>query len=56
MANAASKIPTILYYDQLGHAMAVGAEALRERIEKEAFDGDWVKAEWYAFIPSGWHH
>lgn len=52
-ANAASKIPTILYYDQLGNVMAVGAEAMREGIENEALDGDWVKAEWYVLISLG---
>ncbi|KAF9528181.1 hypothetical protein CPB83DRAFT_767302 [Crepidotus variabilis] len=43
----ASKIPTIIYYDQAGKVRAVGAEAVREGIEEEAADQDWVKAEWF---------
>jgi len=46
-----SKIPTIIYYDQQGNVRAVGAEAVCEGIEEEAEDGNWVKAEWYAFRP-----
>jgi hypothetical protein len=47
-----SKIPTIIYYDQQGKVCAVGAEAVREGIEEEAEDGNWVKAEWYGSRPS----
>lgn len=47
-----SKIPSIIYYDQQGKVRAVGAEAVREGIEEEAEDGNWVKAEWYALSTS----
>lgn len=44
--STGSKIPSVLYYDQEGNVIAVGAEALREGIEFEALENDWVKAEW----------
>uniref|UniRef100_A0A8H7Y427 Uncharacterized protein n=1 Tax=Psilocybe cubensis TaxID=181762 RepID=A0A8H7Y427_PSICU len=47
LISGASKIPTIIYYDQQGKVRAVGAEATREGIFEEAEDGDWVKAEWF---------
>ena len=43
----ASKIPTIIYYDQEGEVRAVGAEAVREGVFEEAEENGWVKAEWY---------
>ncbi|KDR69814.1 hypothetical protein GALMADRAFT_255630 [Galerina marginata CBS 339.88] len=45
--SGASKIPTIIYYDQQGKVRAVGAEATREGIYEAAEDGNWVKAEWF---------
>jgi hypothetical protein len=44
--SGASKIPTIIYYDQAGQVRAVGAEAMREGIYETAEDENWVKAEW----------
>lgn len=46
LVSGASKIPTILYYDQSGKVRAVGAEAAREGILETAEDEHWVKAEW----------
>lgn len=45
--SGASKIPTIIYYDRGGNAVAVGAEALREGIYEMAEEEGWVKAEWF---------
>ena len=45
--TGASKIPTIIYYDQTGNVRAVGAEAVREGIYDLAEEENWVKAEWY---------
>jgi hypothetical protein len=45
-----SKVPTIIYYDQAGKVRAVGAEAMRDGIDKIAEDENWVKAEWYGWI------
>ncbi|KAF9552654.1 hypothetical protein CPC08DRAFT_265608 [Agrocybe pediades] len=42
-----SKIPTIIYYDRQGAVRAVGAEAMRDGIEEQAEDEEWVKAEWF---------
>ncbi|PPQ96389.1 hypothetical protein CVT26_004991 [Gymnopilus dilepis] len=42
-----SKIPTVIYYDKQGNVRAVGAEAMREGIEDEAEEAEWVKAEWF---------
>ena len=44
--SGASKIPTVIYYDQDGKVRAVGAEAMKEGIYEVAEDEDWVKAEW----------
>ena len=44
--SGASKIPTIIYYDQAGKVRAIGAEAIREGIYEIADDKNWVKAEW----------
>ena len=44
--STGSKIPSVLYYDQEGNVIAAGAEALREGIDFEATEHDWVKAEW----------
>lgn len=41
-----AKIPTILYYDELGNVRAAGAEALSDNIQHEAEENDWIKAEW----------
>ncbi|KAF9523663.1 hypothetical protein CPB83DRAFT_862441 [Crepidotus variabilis] len=45
--SGASKIPTIIYYDQQGKVRAVGAEATRDGIFEAALEGDWYKAEWF---------
>jgi hypothetical protein len=44
--SGASKIPTVIYYDQSGKVRAVGAEAMKEGIYEVAEDEKWVKAEW----------
>ncbi|KAF8168571.1 hypothetical protein BJ912DRAFT_862749 [Pholiota molesta] len=44
--NGASKIPTIVYYDQSGKIRAVGAEAASEVIYVQAEEEKWVKVEW----------
>ena len=46
-----SKILMIIYYDQHGEVSAVGAEALREGLQKTAEDQDWMKAEWFLHSP-----
>ncbi|TFK21935.1 hypothetical protein FA15DRAFT_597024 [Coprinopsis marcescibilis] len=45
--SGASKIPTIIYYDQEGKVRAVGAESLREGITDQAEEEGWVKSEWF---------
>ncbi|EAU91818.1 hypothetical protein CC1G_04585 [Coprinopsis cinerea okayama7 len=45
--SGASKIPTIIYYDQEGQIRAVGAEALRENTQERAEEEGWFKAEWF---------
>jgi hypothetical protein len=44
--SGASKIPTVIYYDQSGKVRAVGAEAMKDGICEVAEDENWVKAEW----------
>jgi hypothetical protein len=44
--GGASKIPTIIYYDQEGKVRAIGAEATNEGFEQIAEDEGWTKAEW----------
>jgi hypothetical protein len=46
LISGASKIPTIIYYDQGGKVRAVGAEAIKDGILVAAEDGQWSKAEW----------
>ena len=46
LISGASKIPTIIYYDQAGQVRAVGAEATKEGILEAAEDEQWFKAEW----------
>ena len=48
--SGASKIPTIIYYDQMGKVRAAGAEAVRHETFEAADDGNWVKAEWYGSL------
>lgn len=55
LISGASKIPTIIYYDQEGEVRAVGAEAIYEDVFEAAEDGDWVKAEWSVFHVSIQH-
>ncbi|TFK18829.1 hypothetical protein FA15DRAFT_241935 [Coprinopsis marcescibilis] len=45
--SGASKIPTVMYYDQRGIVRAAGAETLRDGIEEMAEDEGWDKAEWF---------
>ena len=52
MISGASKIPTIIYYDQEGKVRAVGAEATKDGIFEAAEDGQWVKAEWSVHFQS----
>ena len=44
--SGASKIPTVIYYDQSGKVRAVGAEAMEESVYVSAEEESWVKAEW----------
>ena len=44
--SGASKIPTVIYYDQSGKVRAVGAEATKESIYAVAEDENWAKVEW----------
>ena len=44
--SGASKIPTVIYYDQSGKVRAVGAEAMKESVFVVAEEENWVKAEW----------
>jgi len=45
-STGASKVPTIIYYDQNGNVRAIGAEATNNGIAEAAEDGNWIKAEW----------
>ena len=49
----ASKVPSVIYYDNQGRLKAIGAEAVKDGIHLTAIEDDWYKAEWYAFP---WHH
>ena len=42
-------MPSIIYYDKEGRVSAIGAEAIKDGIHEAAIEGDWYKAEWYAF-------
>ncbi|KAJ7157435.1 hypothetical protein C8R46DRAFT_909720 [Mycena filopes] len=42
-----SKLPSIIYYNHLGKAMAHGAEALQESVLEQAETEGWEKAEWF---------
>jgi len=50
MISGASKIPTIIYYDQDGEIQAVGAEATEDGIYETAIDQGWKKAEWCVLL------
>ena len=43
-------MPTIVYYDEKGEVVAIGAEALLERVVHES-TGGLTKAEWHVHIP-----
>ena len=45
----ASKVPSIIYYDNKGRVKAIGAEAIKDGIQEAAIEGEWYKAEWYTF-------
>ncbi|TFK20843.1 hypothetical protein FA15DRAFT_624853 [Coprinopsis marcescibilis] len=45
--TGASKIPTMIYYDQTGTPQAIGAEAMRDGVYETAEEQGWVKAEWF---------
>ena len=47
--GGASKIPTIIYYDDEGKVRAVGSEAAA--VEQTAEDEGWTRAEWYSSLP-----
>ncbi|KAJ7760087.1 hypothetical protein DFH07DRAFT_1023117 [Mycena maculata] len=42
-----SKVPSVIYYDGLGRAKALDAEALQESVVEQAADEGWVKSEWF---------
>ena len=50
--GGASKIPTVIYYDQAGNIRAAGAETTCEGILERAEDEGWVKSEWCARLQS----
>ena len=40
------KVPTVIYYDELGNACAIGAETLKEGVTMEAEEKRWTKCHW----------
>ena len=44
--SGASKIPTVMFYNQAGEMVAAGAEALQEGLFETSRDEDWIKTEW----------
>ena len=46
MSQAASKIPSVIYYDANGDPKAFGAEALVDGIFERAEEEGWYKTEW----------
>ena len=50
MISGASKIPTIIYYDQQGQVRAVGAEATKDGMLEAAEEGQWSRAEWSVYL------
>ncbi|EKM77785.1 hypothetical protein AGABI1DRAFT_121858 [Agaricus bisporus var. burnettii JB137-S8] len=42
-----AKVPTVIYYDQVGGVGAIGAETEREDMDTLAEEYHWVKAEWF---------
>ncbi|KAF5317358.1 hypothetical protein D9611_003533 [Ephemerocybe angulata] len=42
-----TKIPTVIYYDNVGKPCAIGAETLKEGIEGDAEEYGWTKAHWF---------
>ncbi|KAJ2928089.1 hypothetical protein H1R20_g9020, partial [Candolleomyces eurysporus] len=47
VSQAASKIPSVIYYDAKGVPRAFGAEALVDGIFERAEEEGWYKAEWF---------
>ncbi|KAF9526168.1 hypothetical protein CPB83DRAFT_795114 [Crepidotus variabilis] len=45
--SGACKVPTIIFYDQLGSIRAVGAEATKDGIYELSQEENWAKAEWF---------
>ncbi|KAJ2917700.1 hypothetical protein MD484_g2740, partial [Candolleomyces efflorescens] len=41
------KVPTVIYYDELGTACAIGAETLKEGVTMEAEEKRWTKCHWF---------
>ncbi|KAJ2912885.1 hypothetical protein MD484_g7541, partial [Candolleomyces efflorescens] len=48
--SGASKIPTMMYYDEKGRVRAAGAEAKQDGILEMAMDGNWLKVEWFKLL------
>ncbi|KAJ2912888.1 hypothetical protein MD484_g7536, partial [Candolleomyces efflorescens] len=48
--SGASKIPTVMYYDEEGRVRAAGAEAIQDGMLETALDGGWVKIEWFKLL------
>ncbi|KAF9523382.1 hypothetical protein CPB83DRAFT_799420 [Crepidotus variabilis] len=46
-SSGASKIPSIVYYNESGAIKAIGAEAIQEGIIESAAENGWYKAEWF---------
>jgi hypothetical protein len=41
-----AKVPSLLYYDNIGNVRSVGAEVLTESVMEDAVTEEWTKAEW----------
>jgi hypothetical protein len=49
-AMAGAKVPSVIWYDSLGHAKAHGAETEDEDAIDQADVKGWQKAEWYGSV------
>ncbi|KAJ2912881.1 hypothetical protein MD484_g7537, partial [Candolleomyces efflorescens] len=48
--SGASKIPTVMYYDEKGNVRAAGAEAIQDGMLETALDRGWMKIEWFKLL------
>ncbi|KAJ7262662.1 hypothetical protein B0H12DRAFT_304137 [Mycena haematopus] len=49
-ATPDAKVPSVLYYDRLGNARALGAETEDEDTIIEAEENGWIKVEWWKLL------